>query len=352
MSPDCTHNPHATPDSSQVEGATDADAFSHEVAELEAAWSESALRSLERRSRPKGKSQSDWRKRAAALLTLFAIVTSLLLFYGMIQRSQGQLLLTPFELGQPAESVRSPGPDETSIPSRVGLEAANRFAENRAGTVAFSVIGSDGKEHQRKGDQSFVSASVVKAPLLVAELNRLERQDLPLDSTTRSLLTQMITVSDNAAADAIYGRVGDAGLRSVARQAGMKDFAVEGYWANAQITADDMAQFAHRLDDLVKGPYKDFANEVLSGIASYQRWGIPRAVGERWRVRLKGGWRTTELGALAHQFAQLDRDRASVSLAVLTDGQISHEYATETIHGVAARLLIEPDGDVELSPRR
>ncbi len=179
----------------------------------------------------------------------------------------------------------------------------------------------------------------------MAELDRLEEQDLPLDPTTRGLLTQMITVSDNAAADAIYGRVGDAGLRTVARQAEMRDFTVEGYWANAQITADDMTQFADNLDDLVKGPHEDFANELLRSIAPYQRWGIPTAVGERWRVRVKGGWRTTDTGALAHQFARLDRDRGSLSMAILTDGQPSHEYATETIQGLAARLLKESEPD-------
>ena len=47
----------------------------------------------------------------------------------------------------------------------------------------------------------------------------------------------MITISDNDAADAIYDRVGDAGLIAVAERAGMTRFTVAGYWGNAQIAA-------------------------------------------------------------------------------------------------------------------
>jgi beta-lactamase class A len=65
----------------------------------------------------------------------------------------------------------------------------------------------------------FPSASLSKAMLLVAELRRIARVRGHLDPRTRALLAVMIRVSDNAAADAMYRRVGDPGLLEVAHAA-------------------------------------------------------------------------------------------------------------------------------------
>jgi hypothetical protein len=70
-----------------------------------------------------------------------------------------------------------------------------------------------------------------------------------------------------------------------------------------------------------------------------QSWGVPEAAGERWAVRFKGGWLPDQ--ALAHQVAELRERHADrkLSIAILTDQQPSHEYATATVQGVAERLL-------------
>jgi hypothetical protein len=77
----------------------------------------------------------------------------------------------------------------------------------------------------------------------------------------------------------------------------------------------------------------------LAGVVSYQRWGIPDAAGNRWRAWFKGGWRTTSLGVLTHQAALLRRGQRRMAIAVLTDGMPSMTAGTETIEGVARRLL-------------
>jgi hypothetical protein len=185
----------------------------------------------------------------------------------------------------------------------------------------------------------------VKALLLAAELRRLDAAGAPLDAETRGLLTRMITLSDNDAADAIYYRVGDAGLYEVAREAGMREFSVAGYWANAQVTAAEMARFMWRVEDVLSGPNRKFALGLLGAIAPSQRWGIPAGAGDGWSIRFKGGWRTTELGALVHQAAELRRDGERVAVAVLSDGQPSHAYATETLRGIADRLVGRMSGE-------
>ena len=85
----------------------------------------------------------------------------------------------------------------------------------------------------------------------------------------------------------------------------MQSFSVAGYWANAQVTAADMARFMWSLDDVFAGPHREFALGLLGSVVASQRWGIPAGAGEGWNVRFKGGWRPSDSGALVHQAAEL-----------------------------------------------
>ena len=245
--------------------------------------------------------------------------------------------------GQPGPTV-APRPQEPRpLPRPAAVEAARAFAVDRDGLVSFAVVDTRGGTYGLDEARTYVSASVVKAMLLVAELDRLAAEGLPLDQVTRDTLHAMITYSDNVAADTIYYRVGDEGLFEVARRAGMRDFTVSGYWANAQLSARDMARFMDRLKRVLTGPHADFAAGLLTAIVPEQRWGIPEATPEGWRIRFKGGWRGTELGQLVHQIARLENGRRELAIAVLTDGQPTMEYGIETVRGIAERLLSDPE---------
>jgi hypothetical protein len=237
-----------------------------------------------------------------------------------------------------AKHVRRPHP-APPVPAGSALHSARRFALGREGLVSFGVVDSEGKPHGLAEHRRYAAASVVKSMLLAAELRRLQREGAPVDAETASLLRAMITYSDNDAADAIYSRVGDAGLFEVAREAGMEDFAVAGHWGNAQITAADMARLFSDLDSALAGPQREFGLGLLGSIVPEQSWGIPVAAGGDWQVRFKGGWITTDRGQLAHQAAELRDGDRTLAIAVLTDGQPSMSYATETVRGIAERLL-------------
>jgi hypothetical protein len=95
------------------------------------------------------------------------------------------------------------------------------------------------------------------------------------------------------------------------------------------------------LDQVMRGPHREFALGLLGSVIPGQSWGIPAAAGERWAVRFKGGWRSTEAGQLVHQVAELrDGDRA-LAIAVLTDGQPTQAYGIETVRGIAKRLVAD-----------
>jgi hypothetical protein len=230
-------------------------------------------------------------------------------------------------------------PLPAKIPSPEAVRDAWSYARGRTGEVSFAVVDTEGELRGRAENRRYAAASVVKAMLLAAEIRRLKHAGSGIDSTTDMLLTAMITRSDNGAADSIYARVGDAGLFGVARRAGMKRFTVAGHWGNARITAADMARFFGDLDRVLARRHREYAKGLLGSIIESQRWGIPQAAEPKWAVRFKGGWLPDH--ALAHQAAEL-RERngpRELSMAVLTDDQPSHDYATETVRGVAKRLL-------------
>jgi hypothetical protein len=234
-----------------------------------------------------------------------------------------------------------------AYPSRAAIRRAQEFAAGR-GDVSFAVIDPSVGLHGYDADRQFSSASASKALLLAAELRRLRDEHEHLDQATRDLLEPMITYSENRAADAIYARVGDAGLEEVARRAGMTDFeATPGFWGGDLITAADMARFFYRLDDNLAGPYRGYGERLLARITSVERWGIPETVGRGWSVWFKGGWRPAgqehTSGAVTHQAALLEhRGGERLALAVLTEEPPGEGGGFSAIEGVTSRLLASP----------
>jgi hypothetical protein len=227
--------------------------------------------------------------------------------------------------------------EPTAFPSTPRVRTARRYVSGRA-VSSFAVIDTHGRLRGYLPHRTFVTASVVKAMLLVARLRQLGNH-LP-GAVDRAVLEPMIEVSDNDAASAVYGQVGDPGLLAVARLAHMGDLSVHGYWANVTFSAADQAKFFLVIDKLVPPRSRSYARKLLSSIVSYQRWGFSRFSERRgWHTFFKGGWRTTGLGALVHEAALFERRGRRFSMAVLTDGNPSHDYGTETLRGVAQRIF-------------
>ena len=224
-------------------------------------------------------------------------------------------------------------------PERV--RAARRFLAHRAGTVAWALIDSHGRIHGLAPRRTFISASLVKAMLLVAYLRQIGNR-VPT-TEERALLGPMITRSDNELATSVFARVGDAGLRTVAARAGMRRFSVSGYWSGAHFSAADQARFFRVFDRLTPPRSRGYARTLLSSIVAWQRWGFSRfSLAAGFDTFFKGGWRSTALGRLVHEAALFERGPLRVSMALLSDGNPSHDYGTATLRGVASRIFRVP----------
>ncbi len=219
------------------------------------------------------------------------------------------------------------------------MSRAASFVQGRTGSASFAVIDERGRVHGYRGSVQYSSASLVKAMLLVAYLNRKDVRRRDLHARERQLLGPMIRVSDNDAADAIYARVGLDGLNRLARRSGMRAFAAYPVWGGCQVTARDQARFFARIPGLLPKAHRKYALGLLRTIVSSERWGIPPGTPDGWTPYFKGGWFPDDDGWRVHQAALLRRGGRRLAIAVLTRGSPSLEYGAATITGVTSRLL-------------
>ncbi len=244
-------------------------------------------------------------------------------------RSAGLAAAAAFALASPAAAT----PDW-----HVNLAAAKRYAESRAGVELFALQDERGRLHHHRAWTAAPSASLLKGILLVAYLNQRSVRTRPLTRVERSLLAPMIRRSANDPATRIVNRLGERAIERFARRAGMTHFELVRPWGLSHVTARDQARFFAKIDLLVVKRHREYARLLLSSVVPSQRWGIPRVAPRGWRVFLKGGW-GSGTGRVTHQVALLERGERRVSLAVLTRENPSHAYGTQTVRGIAARLL-------------
>jgi hypothetical protein len=220
------------------------------------------------------------------------------------------------------------------------MDAVRKYVKQRAGLVGVGVIDNHGHVRGMHDTRRFVTASVIKAMLLVTYLRKVHHQGRRLTSVERAHLRPMIRVSSNSAATWVYGRVGDGRLRRLARKADMDQFSICCSWGYARFSARDQAKFFWLLERLTPRRFRDYATSLLRSVVSSQSWGIPAVARPRgFSVFFKGGWRGTGLGQLVHQASFIRYRGTGFSLAVLTDGNPSMRYGIETIAGVARRIL-------------
>jgi hypothetical protein len=225
-----------------------------------------------------------------------------------------------------------------AFPSPGSMRAARRYAASRRGRVSFAVADSRGGIRGRALTRSYRSASLAKALLLAARLQRSGRR---ISRAESEALEAMIRVSDNDSADAVYRRLGPVPVRELAGRAGMRSFSIGTRWQDARVTAADQARFFLSLDRLLPARRpRAYARSLLASVAPQHSWGIPAAARRHgWRVFFKGGWRPENGAELVHQAGLLERGRRRVAVAVLTNGSPSESYGRQTVRGIALRLL-------------
>ena len=221
---------------------------------------------------------------------------------------------------------------------RPDMRAAIAYQRHRRGDIAFAVR-TAGAFYGYRPDHREWSASVLKAMLMVAYLDRPSVSGRALNGDDRSLLYPMITRSDNDAADSVDEIVGARGLRALAARVGMSRFeAAEPIWGESQISARDQTRFFLHIDSYIVARHRAYAMRLLASIVPAQRWGVGEVAPKGWKLYFKGGW-GSGTGLIDNQVALLRRGCARISIAVLSMNDGSHAYGKQTLKVIFQKLL-------------
>lgn len=221
---------------------------------------------------------------------------------------------------------------------RPDMSGAIAYAHTRIGDIAFAVR-TPGVFYGYRPNHPEWSASVLKAMLMVAYLDMPSVAGRGLTSYDTSLLTPMITESDNNAANQVDVIVGNARLSALAARVGMTHFVPAApIWGESEITARDQTLFFLHIDSYVVKRHRAYAMHLLASIIPSQRWGIGEVAPRGWNLYFKGGW-GYGTGLIDHQVALFTRGCARFSIAVLTMYDGSHPYGKETLRQVFHILL-------------
>lgn len=224
-------------------------------------------------------------------------------------------------------------------PAPEDMAAAERYADQRSGSVSFAVVDTDGRLSGHRMSTSVPAASVMKVMFLAAYLRLDSVRNRELTDSDRRLLRPMIVRSDNTTASRIADMVGPRRMNRLAERARMRDFSYTRPWGMSRTSARDQARFLFRLPRYIPKRHRDYALHLLTRITDSQRWGIGEVSTPGWRKHFKGGWGSGS-GAVDHQVVRLrHRSGGRVGLAVMTTSSPSHDYATRTLRGTFGRLL-------------
>jgi len=260
-----------------------------------------------------------------------------------LRRASASLLLVALALLAFAGSAAAAGPDaerkRNCLPAE-RIAAAERYAEDRLGTVSFAVLDECGRLVGSHVHRTHLSASVVKVMLLVAYLRQPGVRDDELTTGEKRLLGPMIKSSNNKSANAVYVEVGAGGLYEVANDAKMRHFTTQSVWGASEINPADQARFIADLERYVPKRHESYALGLMARVIPPQRWGIPRLKLPGWKVRIKGGW-TPQAGGgwRVNQVGRIENGRRRLSYAIFTADQVDYDYGRQTIEGVGEQLL-------------
>ncbi len=168
------------------------------------------------------------------------------------------------------------------------VAAAISYRRSRRGDIAFAVRTPDSFSGYRP-DHAEWSASVLKAMLMVAYLDRPSVAGRALSSADTALLHPMITRSDNDAADAVDEIIGASGLRALAARVGMSHFApAEPIWGESEITARDQTRFFLHIERFIVPRHRAYAMRQLARHRSLPALGHRRGRAQRVEALLQG----------------------------------------------------------------
>ncbi|EWM16265.1 OmpA/MotB protein [Kutzneria sp. 744] len=218
-------------------------------------------------------------------------------------------------------SAPKPTVDATSVPAadpNAALAAAMApLSAEKSGDFSVAVLNQDtGVTSVFNPDETYATASIVKADILAVLLYQSQQQGTPLTDDEDTAATKMIEASDNDSATTLWDDVGSAAGMSTANAAfGLRDTTpgADDYWGLTTTNVADQLTVMNVLTSprsVLDDASRKYAAGLMHEIEPDQVWGVSEAADPGTTPALKNGW--------------LPIDSDNDLWAVNSIGQVSH----------------------------
>jgi beta-lactamase class A len=192
----------------------------------------------------------------------------------------------------------------------------------------------------RSGDR-YDSASIVKVTVLTTLLWDAQKTGRALTATEKTLATNMITKSDNAATSTLWKQLGVTKIQAFLTAAKMSRTipGADGYWGLTQISAGDEMLLMNLLalkNTVLTDASRGYTLGLMYKVVSSQRWGVSAGAPSTARVQIKNGWLSrATLGWRVHSVGAFTSGGHSYTISVLGHSNSTMQYGVDTIQNVA-----------------
>jgi hypothetical protein len=238
----------------------------------------------------------------------------------------------------PASAATASAGSGSAAASAADFRASVQAKGKARVTAAVLDLDGAGRTPAVYGDDSpYDTASIVKVDILATALIQAQDSGHPLTARERTQAEAMIKRSDNAAANALWRKIGRApGLEAANKRLGLTSTkgGPGAKWGLTRTTASDQIRLLRAVFD--SGPTakagakpaltdasRTYLRTLMSRIAADQSWGVSAATDSGWA--LKNGWlqrNTTELWDV-NSVGRITSGGHHYLVAVLSDGNKS-----------------------------
>jgi beta-lactamase class A len=257
------------------------------------------------------------------------------------------LLLGGAALALPTASLVGAAPATASgIDTPAALKAAlTSYLRTRVGTVGLLL-----HDHHTGREVAYntfrnETLSTIKVLVLVTLLRRSQERRVALTSGQRTLASNMIRYSDNAATDSLIAQIGRTSIVRVARDVGMSSTVVQtgsygtSWWGYSTTIPGDLVRVLRTIvlpTGYLTNANRTYARDLMATVTASQRWGVcdpplPPSV----FTAVKNGWGPRTGGYRVNSVGYVHGNNRWYSLAIQSRSPNGFTYGRATVNAVS-----------------